>query len=197
MANRWGNNGNSDRLYFLGLQNHCRWWLLPWNQKMLASWKKNYDQLRQHIKNQSHYFAGKGLSSQTSVFFSSHVWMWELDYKENWMPKNLCLWTAVLMKTLESPMDYKEIQPDNPEGNQSWIFTGRADAEAPILLPPDVKNWLIDKDWCWERWKVGGEGDDKGWDGWIASLTQWTWVWASSGSWWWTGKPGVVQSMGL
>ena len=125
--------------------------------------------------------------------------MWELDYKESWAPKNWCFWTAMLEKTLESPLDSQpEIQPIHPKGNQSWIFTGRTDAEAetPILWPPAIKNWLIGKDWCWERFKMG-EGDDRGWDGWMASPTQWTWVWVNSGSWWWTGRPGVLQSMGL
>ena len=88
MANRWRNSGNSERLYFWGLQNHCRWWLQPWNKKMLTPWKKSYEQPRQNIKKQKHYFANKGLSSQSYGFPSSHVWMWELDYKESWAPKN-------------------------------------------------------------------------------------------------------------
>ena len=95
-----------------------------------------------------HYFANKGLSSHSYGFSSSHVWMWELDHKENWAPKNWCFWTVVLEKTLESPLDCKEIKPVNLKGNQSWIFTGRPDAEAetPILWPPDGKNWLTGKD---------------------------------------------------
>ena len=123
--------------------------------------------------------------------------MWELDYKENWAPKNWCFWTMVLEKTLESPLDCKEIQPVHPEGDQSWVFIGRTDAEAetPLLWPPDAKNWLMKRPWCWERLKAGGEGDNRGWDGWMASLTWWTWIWVSSGSWWWTGKPGMLQSM--
>ena len=134
-------------------------------------------------------------------FSSSHVWMWELEYKESWGPKNLCFWTVVLEKTLESPVNCKEIQPVHPKGNQSWIFIGGTDVEAetPMLWPPDKKSWLIWKEkrpWCWERLKAGGEGDDRGWDSWMASLTQWTWVWVNSGSWWWTGRPGVLQSMG-
>ena len=128
MANRWGNSGNSDSFYFGGLQNHCRWWLQPWNLKTLASWKKSYDQTRQHIKKQRRYFANKGPSGQSYSFSSSHVWMWELDYKENWAPKNWCFWTVVLEKTLESPLDRKEIQPVSPKGNQSWIFIGRTEA---------------------------------------------------------------------
>ena len=96
MANRWGNYGNSDRLYFLGLWNHCRWWLQPWNEKMLAPWKKSYDQPRQHIKKQRHHFVNKGLCSQSYGLPSIHVWMWELDHKEDWVPKNWCFWTVVL-----------------------------------------------------------------------------------------------------
>ena len=115
---------------------------------MLAPWKKSYDQPRQHIKKQRHYFANKDLSSQSYGFSSSHVWMWELDYKESWAPNNWCLWTVMLEKTLESPLGYKEIQPVHPEGDQSWIFIGMTDAEAeiPIFWPPDAKNWLIWKD---------------------------------------------------
>ena len=95
---------------------------------------------------------------------------------------------------------WTEIKPVNPKGNQSWIFIARTDAKAetPILWPPDAKNWLIWKrPWCWERVKVGGEGDDRGWDGWMASPTQWTWIWVNCGRWWWTGRPGELQSMGL
>ena len=134
--------------YFLGLQNHCRWWLQPWNEKMLAPWKKSYDKPRQHIKKHKHYFADKDPYSQSYGFTSGHVWMWELDHKEGWVPKNWCFWIAVLEKTLESPLDCKEIKPVNPKGNQSWIFTGKTDAEAEalILWPPDAKSWLIGKD---------------------------------------------------
>ena len=131
-------------------------------------------------------------------FSSSHVWLWELDYKESWAPENWHFWTVVLEKTLESPLDSKEIQPVHPKGNQSWIFTGRTDAEAetPILWPLDAKNWLIGKTPMLGKIEGRGEGDDRGWDGWMASPTQWTWVWVNSGSWWWTGRPGVLQSMG-
>ena len=108
----------------------------------LALWKKSYDQPRSHIKKQRHYFANKSLSSQSYGFFRGQVWMWELDYKERWALKNWCFWTVVLEKTLESPLDYKEIQPVHPKGNQSWIFIGRTDVEAetPVLWSPDVKN---------------------------------------------------------
>jgi len=118
--------------------------------------------------------------------------------KESWALKNWCLSTMVLEKTLESPMDNKEIQPVHPKGNQSWIFIGKTDAEAeiPILWPPDVKNWLI--------WKDPDAGKDWGQEEkrktkdemLMASLTQWTRVWVNSRSWWWTGRPGVLQSTG-
>ena len=158
-------------------------------EKLWPSW--------QHIKKQRHYFAKKCPSSQSHGFSCSRVWMWELDYKESWGPKNWCIWTVVLEKTLERPLDSKKIQLVYPKGNQSWIFIGRTDAEAetPILWPPDAKNWLI-----WKNPDAGKdwrqEGDDRGWDGWMASPTPWTWVWVSSGSWLWTGKPGMLQSMG-
>ena len=128
----------------------------------------------------------------------NHAWMWELDYKESWGPKNWCFWTVVLEKTLESPLDCKENQPVHPKGDQSWVFIGRTDVEAetPVLWPPDVKSWFIGRPWCWERLREGEEGDDRGWDGWMASPTQWTWVWVDSRSWWWTGRPGVLWFMG-
>ena len=115
---------------------------------MLTPLKESYDQPRQSIKKQRHYFVNKSLSSQCYGFTSSHVWIWELDYKESWVLKNWCFWTVVLEKTLESPLDCKEIQPVPPKGNQSWIFIGRTDveAESPILWPPDAKSWLIGKD---------------------------------------------------
>ena len=115
--------------------------------KMLTSWKKSYDQPRQHIQKQRHYFANKGPSSQGYGFSSSHVWLWELDYKESWAPKNWCFWTVVLEKTLESPLDCKEIQSVHPKGNQFWIFIGRTDAEAetPILWPPDRRTVSFEK----------------------------------------------------
>ena len=125
----------------------------------LPPWKKSYDQPREHIKKQRHYFANKGLSSQSYGFSSSHVWIRQLVYKESWSLKNRCFWTVVLEKTLESLLDRKEIQPVHPKGNQSWIFIGRTDAEAetPIIWWPDAKNWLIGKDpdsgkdWSWEE----------------------------------------------
>ena len=264
---------------------------------MITPWKENYDQPRQHSKNQRHYFANKGLSSQGYGFSSGHVWMWELNYKESWAQKNGCFWTVELEKTLESSLDYKEIQPVHPKVDQSWVFIGKTDVkdESLILWPPDAKSWLIVKDpdagkdwrreekgttedemfgcphqlngheswtikkaehrridsfelWCWRRllrvpWTTrrsnqsilkeisseysleglmlklklhyfgclfrrtdslektlmleAGEGDDREWNGWMASPTQCTWVWVNLGSWWWTGRPGVLQSMGV
>ena len=122
-----------------------------------------------------------------------------MDYKENWTPKNWCFWTVGLERTLESPLDCKEIQPVHPKGNQSWIFIARTDAEAetPILWLPDLKNWLIWKDPdAGKDWRGEEKGTTKdemvGWHYWL-----WRWVWASSRSWWWTGKPDLVQSIGL
>ena len=116
--------------------------------KLKDTFKKNYDQPRQHIKKQKHHFANKGLYSQSYGFSSNQVWMWELDHKNGWVPKNLCLWTVALEKILESPLDCK-IEQTNPKGNQSWIFIGRteaeAEAEAPILWSPDTRSWLIRK----------------------------------------------------
>ena len=140
----------------------------------LVPWKKSCDHPRQHIKKQRHYFAIKCPSGKSYVFSSSHVWMWALDYKESWTPKNWCFWTVVLEKTLESPLDYKDIQPVHPKGDQSWIFIGRTDTEAETLATWCEEVTHLKRPWCWERLKAGGEGNDKGWDGWMASLTRWT-----------------------
>ena len=152
---------------------------------MLAPWKESYDQPRQHIKTQRHYFANKGPSSQGYGFSCGHVWMWELDCEESWELKNWCFWTVVLEKTLESPLDCKEIQPVHSEGDQSWVFIGRTDAnaETPILWPPHAKSWLIGKnsdagkDWGQEE-KGTTEDEMAGWN----HRTQRTWVWVNLGA---------------
>ena len=156
---------------------------------MLTPWKKSYDQSRQHIKMQSHYLPGKICLVKSMVFSSSHVWMWELDYKESWEPKNWCFWTVVLEKTLESPLDCKEIQPVHPKGNQSWIFIGRTDAEA--VTPITLDTWCeelthLKRPWCWERFNVGGEGDDRGGMRWLDGILDSMDLSKLRESWWWT-----------
>ena len=166
---------------------------------MLTPWKKSYDQPRQHIKKQRHYFVNKGLCSQDYGFSSGQVWMWDLNYKESSVLKNWCFWTVVLEKTLESLLNCKEIQPVHPKGDRSWVFIWRTDFESatPVLWPPEFKNWLIGKDpdarkdW---RQEEKGTTEDRLSDG---ITDSWTWVWVDSGSWWWTGRPGVLQSIGL
>ena len=141
---------------------------------MLAPWKESYDQPGQHIEKQRHYFTNKGLSSRSYVFSSGHVWIWELDCEESWALKNWCFWTVVLEKTLESPLDCKEIQPVHPKLNQYWIFIGRTDAEAEtlILWPLNAKNWLLGKDpdagQDWRQEEKGMTEDEMfGWQHWL------------------------------
>ena len=134
-------------------------------KKMFAPWKKSYEQPRQHIKKQRHYFADKGPSSHSYGFSSSHVWTWKLDSNESWTPKNWCFWTVMLEKTLGSPLDSKDTKPVNLKGNHSWIFIGRTDAEAesPKLWSPDVKSWLTGKDPdAGKDWRLEKKGDNRG-----------------------------------
>ena len=147
MANRWGNNGNSDRLYFCGSKFTADCDCSHEIKRCLLLGRKGINNLDSILKRR-HYFANKGPSSQGYGFSSSHVWMWELDHKEYWVLKNCCFWTMVLEKTLESPLDSKEIKPVNLKRNKPWICIGRTDAgtEAPILRPPDEKSQLITKD---------------------------------------------------
>ena len=148
MANRWGNSGNSVRLYFLGSKITADGDCSHEIKRRLLLGRKVMTNLDSILKSRDNYFASKGPSSQGYGFSSSHVWIWEVDYKESWALKNWCFWTVVLEKTLESPLDCKEIQPVYPKGDQSWVFVGRTDVEAvtPILWPPHVKSWLIGKD---------------------------------------------------
>ena len=162
---------------------------------MLTPWKESYDQPRQHIKKQRHDFADKVLSSQSYGFSSSHVWMWEfikegecrrIDAFELWCWRRLLRvpWTA----RRSNPSILKEISPEYSLECWSW------NSNTLATWCEERTHWK--RPWCWERLKVGGEGDDRGWDGSMASPTQWTWVWVSSWSSWWTGRPGVLQSVG-
>ena len=181
-GNRWGNNGISDRLYFLGSKitvdgdcNHeIKRWLLLVRKAMI-----NLDSV---LKSRDISLPTKVLSNQRYGFSRSHVWMWELDHKEGWAPKSWCFRTVGLEKTLESPLDSKEIKLVNPKGSQLWIFIGRTDGEAPTLLPPDAKSQLTEKDPdAGKDLRTEEEEGDRRWDGWMASLTQRTWVWANCG----------------
>ena len=144
---------------------------------MLAPWKKSYDKPRQHIKNQRHHFADNGLSSQSYGFSRSHVWMWELDHEEGWVPNNWYFQTVVLEKTFKSLLDRRR-------SNQSilnihwkdWCWSWSSNTLSTWC--EELTHWK--RLWYWERLRTGGEGEDRKWDSWVASLTQWTWVWASS-----------------
>ena len=122
--------------------------------------------------------------------------MWELDYKESWVPKNWCFWTMVLEKTLGSLLDCKGIKLFNHKGIQSWIFMGGLILKVKLQYFGHLMRTVSQRPWCWKSLKAGGERDDRGWDDWRASLTRWTWVWESCGSWCWTEKPGMLQAVG-
>jgi len=168
MANRWGNNRNNDRLYFLELQNHWDGDCSHEIKRHLLLGRKAMTNLDSILKSRD--ISDKGPSSQSSGFSSSHVWTWELDHKENWALKNWCFWIVVLEKTLESPLNCKEIQPVHPKGNQSWMFIGKTNVETETLIfwSSDAKNWLTrkdpddGKDWRWEE-KGMSEDEMVGW----------------------------------
>ena len=174
MGNRWGNNGNSERLYILGFQKSLQMVTVATKLKDDCFWKKRYEQLRQHIKNRDIFFVEKGLYRKSYGFSSSHVWMWELDHIEGWVPKNWCFWTVVFKKMLQSPLDCKDIKPLNLKGNQPWIFIRRtnAETETPILWAPDAKSWPIrkgpdaGKDWRQEE-KETTEDEMVRWHNWL------------------------------
>ena len=161
---------------------------------------------RKVMTNLDSIFKSRDIILPTKVrLVKAMVFQWScMDCEESWAPKNLCFWTVVLEKTLESPLDCKEIQPVHPKGDQSWVIIGRtnAEAETPILRPPHSKNWFIGKDPEKTLSPIlGGIGGRRRrgrqrMSGWMASPTRWTWVWVNSGSWWWTGRPGVLRFMG-
>ena len=165
---------------------------------MLAPWKKSYDKPRQHIKKQRHHFANKGPRSHSYGFSRSHVHMWEVNCKEGQAPKNWCFQT-VCWRRLKS---WESLGQQGDQISQSWrkstlnIHCKDWSWNSNTLATwcEDLTHWK--RPWCWERLKAGRERDDRGKDSWMASLTQWTWVWVNSRSWWWTGKPGMLQSMG-
>ena len=197
MANRWGNNGNSDRLYFGGLQNHCRWWL-QWNLKTLAPWKKSCDQPRQYIKKQRHYFTNKGLSSQSYGFSSNHVWMWELDYKVEHRRIDafeLWHWWRLLKVPWTARRSNQSILKDiSPEYSLEGLM---------LKLKLRYFGHLMQRTDSLEKTLMLGKIEGRSRRGWqrmrwlMASLTRWTWVWASFRNWWWTERPGMLQFMGL
>ena len=165
--------------------------------KIFLHFRHRYRQ--EHIQKQRHYFVNKGPSSQGYGFSSSHVWMWELDCEESWAPKNWCFWTVVLERTLDSPLDCKEIH----QSILKKISPGCSLEGLMLKLKLQYFGHLMQRADSFEKTLMlgkiegaGGEGDDRRWDGWMASPTQWTWVWVGSGSLWWTGRPGMLQFMG-
>ena len=177
-----GNSGKSGRLYFLGLQNHCIWWLQPWNEKTLASWKKSYDKPRQHIKRQRHQFANKCLYSQSYGFSSSHIWTRELDHKEGWDWRidrfELWCWRRLLRVPWTAR---RSNQPILKEISPEYSLKG-------LMLKLKLRSFghlmwrsnSLEKSLMLERLRARGRGGRWGWDGWMRSLTQWTLVWANS-----------------
>ena len=166
---------------------------------MLAPWKKSYDKPRQRSKKQRHFITNKICTVKAIVFLVVMYGYEGWTIREGWTSKNWCFWTVMLEKTLESLLGYKEIKPVNPKRNQSWPLIRRNwwwSWSSSILATWCEELTHRKRSWCWERLKVGKEGANRGWDGWMASLTQWTWVWVNFGSWWWTGRPGMLQFMG-
>ena len=165
---------------------------------MLVHWKQSYDKPKQSIKEQRHHFADKVPYSQNYGFPSSHVWRWELDHTEGWSPRTdafeLWCWRRVLRVSWTARRSnqfiLKEISPHIHWKDWCWSWSSSTLA----TWCEELTYWK--RPWCWERLKAGGEADDRGWDGWMASPTQWTWVWLNSRSWWWTGRPGMLLSMG-
>ena len=165
---------------------------------MLAPWKKSYDQPRQYIKKQRRYFANKGLSNQSYGFSTSHVQMWELEYRKAECGRidafELCCWRRLLRVHWTARRSNQSIVKKSVlKGHwKDWCWSGNSNTLATWCKKLTYWN----RPWCWERLKAGGEGDDWGWDGWRASPTHWKWVWINSRSWWWTRRPGILMSMG-
>ena len=196
MANTWGKSGNIDRFYFLGLQNHCGWWQQPWIKRCLLLGRKALTKL-DSIKRQRNHFANKGSYSQSYGVSSSHArfesWIikkaehWRIDAFKMWCWRRLLRipWTARSNQSI-----LKEISPEySLEGMMLMLklqYFGH--------LMRRVDSW--ERPWCWEGLGAGGEGDNRGWDGWMPSLTRWTWIWVKYSSWWWTGRPSVLQFTG-
>ena len=198
MANRWETMETVTDFIFLGSKITADGDCSHEIRRCLPLKRKAMTNLESILKSRDITLPTKFCLVKAMVFFSSHVWMQELDCKESWALKNWCFWTVVLEKTLECPLDCKEIQPVSPKGNRlnihwkDWCWTWSSNAF--VTWCEELTDWK--RPWCWERLKAGGEGDDRGWDGWMASPTQWRWVWENSKSWWWTGKTGVLQYMG-
>ena len=163
------------------IRSHLQWGCFI----QLAPWRKSNDKTRQHIKKQRHHFADKGLYIQSYGFSISHAWMWELDHKDSWVPKNWCFWTVVLEKTPESPLDCKEIQPVNiKEINPEYLLEGlMLKLQFQYFGHQKQRANSLEKTLMLGKIKAAGEGEDRGCDGWMASPTRWTWVWGSSGRW--------------
>ena len=195
MANRWGNSGKSGWLYFSGLQNHCRWWLQPWNWKTLTPWKESYDQLS--------ILKSRDITLSTNVHIVKPMVFPVVTYGcESWtINKSECrrreLWCwqrllRVLWTTRRSNQSI--LMKISPGGSlEGLMLKLKLQYFGHLMWKADS----LEKPWCWERLRAGGKGDDGGWDGWMASPTQWTWVWVDSRRWWWTGRPGVLRFMGL
>ena len=197
MANRWGNSGNSDRLYFIGSKITADGDCSHENKRRLLLGRKAITNLDSILKSKGITLPIK-VFSQNYTFSRSHVWMWELDCKESWVPNNWCFWTVVLRRLLRVPWtESRSNQSILKEISPEYLLEG-------LMLHLKLQYfdhlmWITDsleKSLMLERLKAGGKGDDRRWDSWMVSLSQWTWIWVNSGSWWWTGKPGVLQSMG-
>ena len=187
MANRWGNSGNSVRLYFLGGPKSL------YMVTVAMKWKDAFS-LEEKL-----WLYLDSIFKRRDITLPTKVCLWELDCKKSWVPKKWCFWTVVLEKTLESPLKCKDTPPVNPKTDPvlnihwvDWCWSWNSNSLA--IWCEELTH--LTRPWCWERLKAGGEGDNRGWDGWMASVTQWMWVWVNSCSWWWTGRRGVLQSMG-